>query len=124
MSSIEIFAMVVILVFFAIPVFYVWKCKHPSRSLWNWSACFVLIIHGPPLIAGYFSGHLIDVTTQGVGYLFHINQEAPLALARVVLTVLAMSTYIPGVWTTMKIIQEPAEKKEKAPLFALSSANK
>src|SRR5688500_10910444 len=107
MRTVAIFTVVMILVFFAIPVLYVWKVKHPSRPLWKWLACFVVIIHGPPIIAGYLTGYLMDFTTHGLGYIFHMNHEASAEVARVILTVLAASTYILGLYTTTKIIQRP-----------------
>ena len=117
MRTVAIFTMVMILVFFAIPVLYVWKVKHPSRPLWKWCACFVVIIHGPPIIAGYLTGYLMGFTTYGLGYIFHMNHETSAEVARVVLTVLAASTYILGVYTTTKIIQRPVDKEKKAQLL-------
>jgi hypothetical protein len=99
-----------ILVFFGIPLLYVWKVKHPSRPLWQWFVCFVVIIHGPPLLAGYFTGYLMDLTAHGLEVIFQMNHEATAVVARAILTVLAVSTIIPGVYRATNIMRRPAEK--------------
>lgn len=117
-----VFAMVMLSVFFAIPVLYVWKIKHPSRSLWKLCACFVVILYGPPFVASFFLGSLMDFVSHSVGYIFQMTHQASTAVAREVLTALAAFTAFPTFYITTKIIHRPLVNKKKTGSTALYSA--
>lgn len=105
MISVGISTMVVLLIFCGIPVLYVWKVKHPSRSLWKMSVYFSVIFYATPLVAGMILSRLTGVAFHGLDYAFHLDHDASVTAVHLLLTTGAVFLSSPLSFLATRVIK-------------------